>query len=171
MTRGYGIPTPNASSRFLTSPGLTPEKASRIRISPSRGCGSSISPMTSTSRAAPCFSYHEAFMRVIVRRVLALSSDPSTTIKRPVAPSREPRLTFLFPITARVPTTLNARSRFHEQDDSRNTLLYLRGSVGSHARFLFRRTLTPHCRATSRRSGHLGHPCGQLRSYVSGDDP
>ena len=35
-TRGYGIPTPNASSRFFTSPGFTPEKATRIRTSPVR---------------------------------------------------------------------------------------------------------------------------------------
>src|SRR6516162_4200867 len=50
MRRGYGIPTPNASSRFLTSPGLTPEKAMRIRTSAVRGWGSSMSPTTSGAR-------------------------------------------------------------------------------------------------------------------------
>jgi hypothetical protein len=49
-------------SAFLDSPGFRPEKATRIRTSPSRGCGSSILPMTNTSRAAPCFSYQAALM-------------------------------------------------------------------------------------------------------------
>jgi NADPH:quinone reductase-like Zn-dependent oxidoreductase len=62
MTRGYGIPMPNVSSRFFTSPGFTPEKAIRIRTSPARGCGWLISPTTNTSRAVPGFSYQAAFM-------------------------------------------------------------------------------------------------------------
>src|SRR5215469_3252791 len=56
------MPTPKASSRFFTSPGLTPDAVTRMRTSPARGCGSGISPTIRTSRAGPCLSYHAAFM-------------------------------------------------------------------------------------------------------------
>jgi hypothetical protein len=55
MTRGYGIPTPKVFSRLLTSPGFTPEAATRIRTSPARGWDSPILPMVKTCLAAPWF--------------------------------------------------------------------------------------------------------------------
>ena len=61
-TLGKGIPTLKTSWRFLTSPGLMPEAAIRMRTSPGSGRGSGISPTTSTSAAGPCFSYHAAFI-------------------------------------------------------------------------------------------------------------
>src|SRR5580658_1721227 len=56
------MPKPNASSRFLMSPGLIPDAAIRIRTSPEAGIGSGISPTVRTSRAGPCFSYQAAFI-------------------------------------------------------------------------------------------------------------
>src|SRR5713226_3577598 len=44
------------------SPGLIPEAAMRMRISPGPGAGSGISPMVRTSLAGPCFSYQAALM-------------------------------------------------------------------------------------------------------------
>src|SRR5215510_12459115 len=62
MTRGYAMPQPNASWRFLMSPGLTPEEVMRMRTSPAPGTGSGISPTISTSRAGPCLSYQAALI-------------------------------------------------------------------------------------------------------------
>src|SRR4051812_21270379 len=62
MTRGYAIPYPYSSRRFFTSPGLTPEAATRMRTSPGPGSGFGISPTIRTSRAAPCDSYHAALI-------------------------------------------------------------------------------------------------------------
>ena len=90
MTRGYGIPTPNASSRFLTSPGFTPEKAIRIRTSPALGCGSSMLPTTNTSRAAPCFSYQAAFIRSDHTRKLALERNVPTFLHSVPSPENGP---------------------------------------------------------------------------------
>src|SRR5262249_15787208 len=61
-TRGNGIPTPNASWRFFTSPGLIPEAATRMRTSPAPGSGVVISPTTRTLARRPCRSYQAAFM-------------------------------------------------------------------------------------------------------------
>src|SRR5580700_10497836 len=66
MTRGYGMPTPNESSRFLISPGFMPETAIRMRTSPGPGRGSGISPTTNTSRGCPCFSYQAALIKILV---------------------------------------------------------------------------------------------------------
>src|ERR1700739_636245 len=56
------MPMAKVSSRFFTSPGLTPDMAMRMRSSPGPGSGSGISPTVRTSRAGPCFSYQAAFM-------------------------------------------------------------------------------------------------------------
>src|SRR5579862_1892502 len=57
------MPRPNVSPRFLVSPGLMPEAATRMRTSPGPGVGSGISPTFRTSRARPCFSYQAALIQ------------------------------------------------------------------------------------------------------------
>jgi uncharacterized protein with PQ loop repeat len=69
-SRPVGHPDAKRILAFLHIARIHPEKATRTRTSPLRGCGSSISPMINTSRAAPCFSYQVAF--IFVRR----SSSP-----------------------------------------------------------------------------------------------
>src|SRR5690242_14200117 len=92
------MPTPNASPRFLVSPGLMPEAAMRIRTSPAEGVGSGISPTCKTSRAGPCFSYQAAFIEV-----------PQKTLTRPEASHvqiqgtrRHGRLSDLYEVPVRV---------------------------------------------------------------------
>jgi hypothetical protein len=87
MTRGYGIPTPNTSSRFFTSPGSTPEKATRMRTSPARGCGSSMSPTTNPPVQRLAFSCQAAFMILIrspVRLLHFSMSEHSAAIQPPI---------------------------------------------------------------------------------------
>src|SRR5438309_9535003 len=68
ITRGQGIGDPCHPERFFTSPGLTPDTRRAIRTSPSPGCGSGISPMTSDSRGVPRCSYHAALIDGTIAR-------------------------------------------------------------------------------------------------------
>src|SRR4051812_32625982 len=62
ITSGNGIPPPSQSPRFLVSPALMPDMATRTRTSPGPGSAASISPTVNTSAAGPRRSYHAAFI-------------------------------------------------------------------------------------------------------------